>query len=161
MSNTAWTPEEDATMTRLWAEGYTSNQIEARMTGRTRSAVCGRLNRLGNLKGSLNQKSSPPVSGKRKKGLTPRPKRVVQACQPKAVIAPPPPPGDRLTFAQLEAMSCRYGYGDPRHADFRFCGGPAIKPYGFCLHHAEICHTTRPSAGTGWGKLQHMGGKGK
>lgn len=52
-----WTSEKDALLTRLWQQGMTSPEISERM-GRSRSAILGRVRRLGIGRKELVSKSS-------------------------------------------------------------------------------------------------------
>jgi GcrA cell cycle regulator len=41
------------------------------------------------------------------------------------------------TVASLEAGDCKWPIGDPRHADFHFCGAPQALGRPYCAHHWE------------------------
>lgn len=52
---TLWTPEQDATLRQLWAEGHSMTQIGKRMS-RTKGSIVGRVHRL-----RLPERESPPL----------------------------------------------------------------------------------------------------
>lgn len=39
------------------------------------------------------------------------------------------------TLADLEANDCRWPVGDPRHADFHFCGAQQVLGRPYCIQH--------------------------
>lgn len=39
------------------------------------------------------------------------------------------------TLANLEAGECRWPIGDPRHADFHFCGAKQAEGRPYCIEH--------------------------
>jgi hypothetical protein len=43
----AWTPEQDALLRELWAEGLSAEKIAQRIPGRSRNSVIGRAHRMG------------------------------------------------------------------------------------------------------------------
>lgn len=42
------------------------------------------------------------------------------------------------TVTNLEAGDCRWPYGDPRHADFHFCGAKQMSGRPYCSHHWSL-----------------------
>jgi GcrA cell cycle regulator len=60
------------------------------------------------------------------------------------------------TVETLETNDCRWPIGDPRHADFHFCGAPKVPRGPYCELHWRMAflpakpryqrHTTIPSA---------------
>jgi GcrA cell cycle regulator len=45
------------------------------------------------------------------------------------------------TVATLEANDCRWPIGDPRHADFHFCGAQKSAGRPYCEHHWHLSFT--------------------
>ena len=49
------------------------------------------------------------------------------------------------TVATLERHDCRWPIGDPRHADFHFCGAPQLEGRPYCeLHWSMSFQPARP-----------------
>ena len=42
------------------------------------------------------------------------------------------------TVANIEANDCRWPFGDPRNADFHFCGEPQNPGRPYCLAHCGM-----------------------
>ncbi len=55
------------------------------------------------------------------------------------------PATQRKTLLELNPDSCRWPVGDPRDANFFFCGGGAIAGRPYCAYHASVAYT-RPGA---------------
>lgn len=55
----------------------------------------------------------------------------------------------RVQLLDLTFYSCRWPLGDPRHADFAFCGADRVKPHdesnAYCAHHAAIAYRPAPT----------------
>lgn len=87
-----WTPERVETLTALWEEGLSCREIATRLGGVTRSAVIGKVHRLG-LDGRENpstpgsKRAAPKVAKPPKPKKEPRPKLVVANSAPEARIA--------------------------------------------------------------------------
>ena len=137
-----WTGERVELLKKLWSEPGLSCRDIANMLGVSRNAVIGKG-------GRLNLPTRPQVP-----------------CAPKAASSPPgpqpqrfPKPADdtgtplpvndrdipleqRRGLLELTTATCRWPVGDPRRADFFFCGGQAAGgPY--CAAHAHRAYTER------------------
>lgn len=129
-----WTEERVEKMKALRSEGYSASIIANELGGVSRSAVIGKLHRLG-LFGSHKV-------GKRHKG-GPKPKpRVEGLVRPPRVIhaAPLPkedtPKGPLVMFADLEPHHCRAIYGHPRGGgDWGYCGCDRVPGSSYCADH--------------------------
>lgn len=42
------------------------------------------------------------------------------------------------TVANIESGECRWPFGDPRHADFHFCGDTQLPGRPYCAAHAAL-----------------------
>lgn len=143
----AWTDERVATVRKLWADGLSASQIAMRLGGVTRSAVIGKVWRLG-LQGraptSRLQSAKRPKSKKQKR---PTPfdamKAALAAAFAAAPIEPPPmpdksaPADQRRSLLELEPHHCRWPIGDVREPDFHFCGAQKVAGLSYCLAHAR------------------------
>jgi len=47
-------------------------------------------------------------------------------------------PAEGVMLTDLERHHCRWPSGDPRSADFRYCGGPRIDGLSYCASHHRI-----------------------
>ncbi|MGI9424743.1 MAG: GcrA family cell cycle regulator [Hyphomicrobiaceae bacterium] len=45
------------------------------------------------------------------------------------------------TLQDLESNECRWPIGDPRHADFHFCGARQAAGRPYCQHHWDMSYT--------------------
>lgn len=151
-----WPPEKIARLKTLWTDGYSASQIAAALGGCTRNAVIGKVHRLG-LSGRAIVKRAPALGGAarvrlkaaRPQARPPAPQRAALA----TALAPAMPHaavetfadnvipfGQRCSLMELKSVSCRWPVGDPQSPDFYFCGGLAIGPLPYCLHHARLAY---------------------
>jgi GcrA cell cycle regulator len=135
---TNWTGEEMARIAQLWPD-YSASQIGEKL-GRSRNAVIGVVHRLRE-KMKLKHKTSAHV----------RPHGIAMANQPcqQALPKPKPQPKPRpramlpmqchCQLVELDAINCKWPYGDPHQAGFYFCGA-VIEQDGrpYCAAHARI-----------------------
>jgi GcrA cell cycle regulator len=147
-----WTDDRIASLRQDWLDGYSASQIAQRLGGVTRNAVIGKVHRLG-LAGRTrpSRYMKPPRSRSASRPLRAPVRRQARAFGirhdpasrtperrlplPELGPAPPKP----VTLESLTSPSCRWPQGDPKAADFHFCGrikSRAGIPY--CDHHAAI-----------------------
>lgn len=147
----AMTSEQVEAAAKMLGEGLTYSQIGARL-GLTRNTVIGKMARVGL---ATLTKNRPSRGGRGHRSAAPslpalpETRRVEppRRCDAPAVTKAPPPPArariaapvGRVTLMELGPESCRYGHGDPRAADFRFCGKRAANG-PFCGYHAQLCY---------------------
>jgi len=111
-----WTEERLGNLTRLWTDGLSITQIGLTI-GLSRNAVVGKVHRMG-----LPKRQSPivrsdkPVEPKRRK-LSP------------------------LTAADWDRNKCCWPFGDPKAADFHFCGEKIREGRPYCASHCEKAYT--------------------
>lgn len=148
---TGWTPENEATLTRLWAEGVSTHDIaEALGEWCNRNKVIGKANRLG-LPEHANVRNGSLIARQQRK----REKRAVQRRKPKvapvvalksatpvpaapvACVEPEAPAVDhRVTIERLRMpiSQCRWIDGEPT-ADALYCGAPTGPGISWCKRH--------------------------
>lgn len=163
-----WTDERLALLKQRWADGLSASQIAGELGGGvTRSAVCGKVFRLG-----LSGRSATVTIKPRAPKANPRPGRPITIkprppAQPK-YAAPKPATDDdtevdtgfqsdgitdivedtdipveqRKTLLELTDTTCRWPIGEPTSPDFYFCGGAAAtridgKPMPYCSNHCQ------------------------
>ena len=152
MSESGWSETRVTTLSQLWLDGLSASQIARQLGGVTRNAVIGKVHRLG-----LSGRASASAPARAPRSATPRPKRprrVVVAAPslrkspgrpPVQAYAPSPEePGLIGDMVQLGAHACKWPIGDPKGADFSFCGRQADGRY--CTAHEQ--QGVRP--GTAW-----------
>lgn len=162
MSN--WNDERVALLKKLWAEGHSCSMIAARLKGVTRNAVIGKVTRLG-LSGRTHVTvKRKPVQSKKYAGpsfvaqVTPKPKKPVQWKNPfvpggpagaekkpvEPYQEPPapfiPPAAQLVAMNDLEPHHCKFPIGDPRSADFKFCGGNRALGLPYCEAHVRVAY---------------------
>ena len=142
----AWPPAAVAILRQMWADGEAASSIAERLgRGMTRSAVLGKVHRLG-LSESRTRIAGPKISAAERKRRY-RAKKRAEA--PKPVFAPRPTPAPvpeaieprRLSFAELEPRDCRYPYGDG--PEFSFCGLRRWENSSYCGYHARLVYKPR------------------
>ena len=130
MSQAGWSDDRVTTLKSLWRDGQSASQIARALGGVTRNAVIGKIHRLG-----LSGRPAPSRPGRTRVVRLPRPVAISRRqanLPPRAVVAlptPPEGPGLVATMAALSAHVCRWPIGDPKAADFSFCGRLANGPY--------------------------------
>jgi GcrA cell cycle regulator len=143
-------------LTRLWKAGDLSASQIARRLGVTRNAVLGKVHRLGlsgQRPGPVRAAHPAATRGRRatSDAVKPRrsPPRFAGGFAPTALIGPAlpeavvqatfPPEPDVAQVAHWEDLGpgrCCWPCGDPKAAEFGFCGAPA--PGGpYCERHAR------------------------
>ena len=101
-----WTDERLEQLKKLWAEGLSITQIGLEL-GLSRNAVVGKVHRIGLPKrGSPIVRSDKPFEPKRRK------------------MSP-------LAATAWDRNACSWPLGDPKSAEFKFCGDKVVpgKPY--------------------------------
>ncbi len=145
-SNSSWTPERIEALTRLWNDGEAASVIAAKLGEVTRNAVIGKVHRLGlagrkttsrtpQLRRTIARRDRASRVSMRKPVLRSRP------CPATPDRLPPAPAAQMLSVAKLTAATCHWPVGDPRSAEFGFCGNrtaPGHQPY--CAHHQAAGH---------------------
>lgn len=140
-----WTDERVELLFKLAAEGLSRNQIAERLGGVTRNAVIGKCNRLG-ISGAV--RGYTPKSRKRARlNAGPRPvrpqPRISWLFMPAGDSYVPSaeelviPLAERKSIVTLEEGHCRWPIGDPKEADFHFCGKSKVIGLSYCEFHAR------------------------
>jgi len=134
-----WTHERTQLLRKLWAEGYSASQIAKQLGGVTRSAVLGKLHRLG-----VPKRATPdrPARAKRVKAASlvraPRlnPVRMPTLSEDRQLAKLLPALGPELTKAP-DGL-CKFIPGDPL-IDASICGrATGHGPY--CVQHIRLCY---------------------
>lgn len=158
---TSWSDEMVTRLRQLWAEGLSASQI-AKILGFTRNAVIGKAHRI-DLPMRLWKRQGqglarkPPTDNRYPRPRKSAAQRAADAKERmrrlreerktsrewrRRLMFDPPPAPDMLNVAllDLEARHCRFPIGDPREADFGFCGSGREGVHPYCLYHMGIAY---------------------
>lgn len=114
-----WTTEKIKQLKKLWSKGKSTVEI-GRELGISKNAVVGKVHRL-----ELNARPSPI-----KKAATPKPvKKKVQK-------------EGNVSLMDLKMNSCRWPIGEPKDADFHFCGKDTVTGKPYCSEHCKLAYTS-------------------
>lgn len=135
-----WTVERVDALRKMWTEGLSASQIAHRLgAGLTRSAVCGKANRL-RLDSRVFKdpvRRAAQIAGRMKAKAYAKPRSgVTLARKPMKVMAIPtlePIPG-RVTL--VEVKECRWPVGDDKGVHL-FCDAPRREGRPYCPFHDE------------------------
>ncbi|WP_297508042.1 GcrA family cell cycle regulator [uncultured Caulobacter sp.] len=133
-----WSEERTATLKKLWLEGLSASQVARQLGGVSRSAVIGKVHRLGITvrEVPVRQRTTGARSPSRIQARRPSRETTVAprvAPRPERVEEELPPTSGIL---DLGAHSCRWPIGNPEGDDFGFCGRPKLSTRGaYCEQH--------------------------
>jgi GcrA cell cycle regulator len=151
----SWTDEREDAIKKLWADGLSASRIAAEIGLVSRNAVIGKLHRLG-LTGADAPTTTSHKPRERRPNYSPRAKHAATAAK---ILAAREAQADlnanfyaeeivdltdeqrakAVTFEQLNNTThCKWPYGDPRKADFLFCGCDRIEDSSYCPPHHRI-----------------------
>ena len=140
-----WTPEKIKELRRLWAKGLSSGDI-GRLLGVSKNAIVGKVHRL-----ELESRPSPILGGKEE--IPDPPKKTVSKKATKSAkkTAPSKKATEKKTIEEekegtqlvdLTPNSCRWPMGDPKNADFVFCGKKVVPGKIYCAEHCAVAYST-------------------
>ena len=169
-----WSTDRIEQLKASWHAGLSASQIATELGSVTRSAVIGKLHRLGlrndsrprtsssqHRKPRLSRLQSVPTTHGRgapstQRPISPTPNGAVnnrpQPAPPTAVAfdhAVEQPTYQRLSLSQLTGNTCHWPIGDPAASDFFFCGNTALSGQPYCPHHARLAYRPRTHNSTG------------
>ena len=145
-----WPEADVARLRELASLGLSASQIEAQMTGYSRSAVIGKIYRMGLPWGSARPREAkrPPQAS----SARPTPKRppaanlgasgAMRQAAADADVVPlyrevTAPEGQRKGVLEIGPHDCRWPIGDPQEAGFHFCAQRQVDGLSFCEFHAR------------------------
>lgn len=142
MFRPAWSLEDTQKAAKMWLEGQSATQIALALDGNfTRSAITGKMNRLGLASGKEQRRTHPkPKKAKAEKPVFERFIYIESEPHPPRALVPEST-WTRLEFhhsktlLQLEPNDCRWPVGDDDIQEF--CAAPRefLSPY--CPHHTK------------------------
>lgn len=126
-----WSEEEDTLLRAMWADGLSAGQIRRQLpTDRSRSAVLGRVHRLGLEQRATSTKATRERVVARRDSLpAPRKAPVDNAKDP----GPMDPPIDTMN---LHDHHCKWPYDAPE-GGYHYCGQPPLSGGPWCLFHKD------------------------
>lgn len=132
----SWTEQRINKLEKLWSEGFSASRIAEQMGGISRSAVLGKVHRLGLPGRSISTKKPKRAKPKKRAKLAggifnphnqPPPKEVLLPALKKETI-----PEKLISFQDLEEGQCKYPYGNPKSGKFGYCGKPVALGKSYC-----------------------------
>ncbi|AQR60580.1 hypothetical protein BZG35_02125 [Brevundimonas sp. LM2] len=143
MTASAWTDDRIGRLTTLWLEGQTAEQIARDLAnGITRSAVLGKVHRMGLSAGRSGRPPKRPEAGPKPSRLAPTRSLADRPIDARPVVATE---HGLATVLSVRRCQCRWPFGEPGAADFSLCGQPVTRG-AFCASHAAVAY--RPAADT-------------
>jgi GcrA cell cycle regulator len=144
-----WNDDRIATLTRLWREGFSASQVARQLGGISRSAVIGKIHRLGiagrdapsRPRGAVARTTSAraPVQGGRRRTSAAAPRRAAPLSVP-FEVAP------TATLISLNEHGCRWPIGEPGEDGFGFCGRLREGRGAYCQGHGPMSLSRRLAA---------------
>jgi GcrA cell cycle regulator len=139
-----WTETRMSELKTMWLEGKSASQIARQLGGVSRNAVIGKVHRMG-LAGR-DRPTEPRALGRtsRRRFTTSQSHSMSVRRPPPSLAAPIPctPAGPELTatasILTLAQEDCRWPIGDPKEADFGYCGRGRGRHNSYCDHHAGL-----------------------
>ncbi|MNS80150.1 GcrA cell cycle regulator [compost metagenome] len=143
MATSVWTDDLVDRLKVLWKEGRSAAQVARTLrNGLTRSAVLGKVHRMGLSEGRL----SPPKAKPRVKpvsrsgagvGYRPRTAPEIQKAGPRPILTVAAPSYGTATILSVRRLDCRWPYGEPQDTGFALCGRKVSRG-AFCAAHAAM-----------------------
>lgn len=138
----SWTDKRVQTLETMWRAGKSASEIAETLGGVTRNAVIGKAHRMG-----LSGRPSPikkvkerPVSAPSATAETPAAPAAAPAARAKPVAVSASGKGAGVSILQLTERMCKWPHGDPREADFHFCGQPSKPGMPYCTDHVSVAY---------------------
>ena len=146
-----WSDERIEALAKLWREGLSASQVARQLGGVSRSAVIGKVHRLGIAGRDAPSRPSASVvraaprqrasaGGVRNPNGARAPRRVAPA--PRLVVFEATP---TATIHTLTPRGCRWPIGEPEEAGFGFCGRLCDRQGPYCAGHAPMAVRRRDS----------------
>lgn len=145
MTTSIWTKHRVERLTTLWKEGQTADQVARALgDGVSRSAVLGKVFRMGLSAGRASTSSKVSVPTRAKTELKPAAVRLVRSKSAGQARDGLTELG-RATVLTVGRNQCRWPIGDPRWPAFSLCGRSSVRG-AYCACHAQLAY--RPTGDT-------------
>ena len=134
-----WNEDRTATLRKLWLEGMSASQVARQLGGVSRSAVIGKVHRLGITVRDVPARQRNVVrTASRAQPRARDVRELTSAARP--VIRYTAPVVEMTATSRilgLETHSCRWPIGDVDSHDFGFCGRDKTARASYCEDHAR------------------------
>jgi GcrA cell cycle regulator len=129
----------------MWREGLSASQVARQLGGVSRSAVIGKVHRLGiagrdapsrphSLGGRPSTRVRASAGGQRRAAASPRPARALTPTAPRVAFEVAP----TANIHTLTEHGCRWPIGEPDQAGFGFCGRLRNGGGSYCAGHSPM-----------------------
>lgn len=151
----SWNEQKIQMLRDMWGHGFSASEIAKKLGGLTRNAVIGKAHRL-KLSGRpspIRREDGEAVAKAPVVRAKPVGKKVMLRAAPTMPLPnltqrSPVPVVKRVAETSKSAVpplkttehQCRWPMGDPRSADFKFCGCNAVEGLPYCLDHAKVAY---------------------
>ena len=149
-----WTAERVELLRKLWIDHLSASSIAAELGGVSRSAVIGKIHRLGLQDrdpppAALKRQGKPRVSQSGRKAWRPSSNgnaalkvepEMLRDHRRHAFLSLVMPEAKKLSLEKLTERTCRWPIGDPRGEDFHFCGHDSLEAHPYCRYHAHVAY---------------------
>jgi len=141
-----WNEERIEALTRMWREGLSASQVARQLGGVSRSAVIGKVHRLGiagrdapsrpNAMGGRPSSRARASAGgvRRTSAPAPRTARAPTPTAPRVAFEVAP----LATIHTLSEHGCRWPIGEPEEPGFGFCGRLRNGGGSYCAGHSPM-----------------------
>lgn len=148
-----WTEERIEALTKMWREGLSASQVARQLGGVSRSAVIGKVHRLG-IAGRDAPSRPHNLGGRPSVRVRATAGGVRRASAPARAPRPSLPAAPRVAFevhatANIHTLSehgCRWPIGEPDQDGFGFCGRSRLGASSYCAGHAPMSVRRREAA---------------
>jgi GcrA cell cycle regulator len=148
-----WTDERIEALTKMWREGLSASQVARQLGGVSRSAVIGKIHRLG-IAGRETPSRPHAMGGRpsnRIRASAGGVRRTTAPARAPRPSTPSQPPAPRTVFevaptASIHTLTehgCRWPIGEPDQEGFGFCGRIRIGGGSYCEGHAPMATRRR------------------
>jgi GcrA cell cycle regulator len=140
-----WNEERIEALTKMWREGLSASQVARQLGGVTRSAVIGKVHRLG-IAGRDAPTRPNALGGRPSTRIRASSGGVRRAATPRSATPAAPRIVHRAVFDvaatanihTLTAHACRWPIGEPDHEGFGYCGRLRTSAGSYCDGHAAM-----------------------
>ena len=130
-----WTTEREQELTDLWAAGRSASEIASEMEAPSRSAVMGKVRRMGLPFRAVSNRVARPRRPKMQTKPAAGNSKRIKVKPSKPIKADEPLPGAKLvSFVDLEHHHCRYMHGN------QFCGCKTSPGTSWCPDHYRVVY---------------------
>jgi GcrA cell cycle regulator len=146
-----WTEDRIETLTRLWRGGYSASQVAQQLGGVSRSAVIGKVHRMGLAGRDVPSRPRKPDdhTARRDRASAGGVRRVAPPRETRAGAASPRTPFEvapTATIVTLTEAGCRWPIGEPGEPGFGFCGRLKMGHGAYCAGHSPMATRGRAAA---------------